>query len=51
MGKSLDMHPVVTLILLYSGYALFGFFGLLLVPVISVILGAALQKNDSPEIT
>ena len=51
VGKSLDLHPVVTLILLYSGYALFGFLGLLLVPVISVILGAVLQKNNSPEVT
>lgn len=51
VGKSLDMHPVVTLILLYSGYALFGFLGLILVPVISVIFGAVLQKNNSAEIT
>ena len=51
VGKSLDMHPVVTLILLYSGYALFGFLGLILVPVISVILGAVLQKNNSPEVS
>ena len=50
VGKSLDMHPVVTLILLYSGYALFGIFGVLLVPVISVVLGAVLQKNNTAEI-
>ena len=51
VGRSLDMHPVVTLILLYSGYALLGIAGLLLVPVVSVIIGAILQKNNSPEIS
>ena len=38
IGKSLGIHPVVSLLLLYAGYLLFGFFGLFLIPVFVVII-------------
>ena len=47
IGKNLDMHPILTLIMLYAGYALFGFLGLLLVPVASVVLGIVLNKDHT----
>ncbi len=45
VGKSLDLHPVLTLVSLYVGYALFGLLGLILAPLIAVTLG--LLKNNS----
>lgn len=50
LGKNLGIHPLVTLILLYVGYAVFGFLGLLLVPVFTVILDICLKKEDSAEV-
>ena len=47
VGKSLDLHPIVTLILLYVGYRLLGFFGLILFPVAAVSIGVALGKKGS----
>ncbi len=44
VGKSLDLHPVITLISLYVGYSLFGFFGLVIAPLIAVTV--SLIKND-----
>lgn len=40
VGKSLGIHPVVSLLILYLGYTFFGFFGLLLVPVASVVVNS-----------
>ena len=50
VGKSLNLHPVATLIMLYAGYALFGLAGLLLVPVISIVVAAVLKKNHSAHV-
>jgi sporulation integral membrane protein YtvI len=50
VGKSLNMHPVLTLLLIYVGYALFGIMGLLTLPLIAVVLGVLLQKNHSAEV-
>ncbi len=36
VGKNLGVHPVVSLVLLYFGYGMFGFLGLLLIPLLSV---------------
>ena len=38
LGKSLGVHPIVTLVLLYVGYCLFGIFGILLVPIFTVLI-------------
>lgn len=50
VGKSLDMHPIATLIFLYVGYRLFGFAGLILFPVIAVSLGVILKEDNAAEI-
>jgi sporulation integral membrane protein YtvI len=50
LGKSLGVHPLITLILLYGGYTLFGLGGLLIVPAVGVFIGALLQKQNSAEI-
>ncbi len=50
VGKNLGIHPILTLVLLYASYSLFGIFGLLLIPFLSVILNIALDKNDSSEV-
>lgn len=50
VGKNLDLHPIVTLILLYVGYSLFGFVGLIILPVIAVSLGVALNSDNSAQV-
>lgn len=50
LGKSLGVHPLVTLILLYAGYSLFGFVGLLLVPSVGVLIGALLNKKNASDV-
>ncbi len=50
VGKSLGMHPIVSLILLYVGYSLFGLFGLLITPLVGVLMGLLINKNNSPEV-
>ena len=50
VGKNLDIHPILTLIMLYVGYSLFGVIGLILLPVIAVSISAALRKDDATEV-
>ena len=50
LGKNLGVHPLVTLILLYLGYSIFGLLGLLLVPVFTVILDVTLGKKNTAEV-
>ena len=47
VGKNLNLHPIITLIMLYVGYALFGFAGLLLLPILSVVIGVLLNDDNS----
>lgn len=50
VGRSLDLHPALTLVLIYSGYALFGGVGLVLVPVLSVLIGALLKNKSTAQV-
>lgn len=50
VGKSLNLHPILTLVFLYGGYALFGFAGLILVPVFSVIIAILFKEKSAAEI-
>ena len=50
LGKSLNLHPVATLVMLYAGYSLFGILGILLVPLVSVAIAIILKKNHSSEV-
>ncbi len=46
VGKSLDMHPIVTLLILYAGYSLLGIFGVILTPVVALVIGALFAEED-----
>ncbi len=50
-GKSLDVHPVISLISLYVGFSLFGFLGMLIFPIVAVVITGLLKKNKSAEIS
>ncbi len=50
VGKNLGIHPVISLILLYVGYYIFGFMGLFLIPLLTVAVNILINKNDSSEI-
>ena len=50
VGKNLGIHPILTLVLLYASYSVFGIFGLLLIPFLTVILNIALDKNNFTKI-
>ena len=50
VGKSLDLHPIIALMLIYVGYSLFGATGLLLLPFAAVIVSVSLNKNKTTEI-
>jgi len=50
LGKSLDMHPILTLVFLYAGYALFGIVGLFTVPVIAVLVSVLFKKDSAAEV-
>lgn len=50
LGKNLNMHPILTLVFLYVGYALFGLAGLLIVPVGAVLLGFLFKNKSAADI-
>ncbi len=50
MGKSLGLHPIVSLVLLYGSYSLFGLLGILLIPCAVVVINALVRKNNAPEV-
>lgn len=49
VGRSLGIHPVITLMFLYIGYALFGLYGLLLLPCVSGVVQAIFSQNAARE--
>ncbi len=50
VGKNLGIHPILTLVILYFSYSLFGLAGLLLTPVITVVLNTVIEKKNSSEV-
>ena len=50
VGKSLGTHPLVPLVTIYAGYALFGLGGLLLAPILIALVGFLFKKDDAAEI-
>ena len=50
LGKSLGIHPLITLVMLYSGYSVLGIFGLLLLPVLTILLNTLIVRNSSSKI-
>ena len=45
IGKSLGIHPVISIMLLYAGYNLFGFVGIFLIPVVSVVIKTLTEEK------
>jgi len=50
VGKNLGIHPIVSLFLLYAGYIVFGFMGLIFIPIVSVIVNILIDKNNSSKV-
>lgn len=50
VGKHLGLHPVVSLVLLWGAYSLFGILGILIMPVFVVTVNSLLGKNDPPKV-
>jgi sporulation integral membrane protein YtvI len=51
LGKNLNLRPLLTLVFIYVGYSLFGFAGIILLPVIGVVVSVYLKKNTTAEVT
>jgi sporulation integral membrane protein YtvI len=47
IGKNLGVHPIVSLILIYLGYSLFGFVGIILVPIFTVIMNIYVNNSKN----
>ncbi len=47
IGKSIGVHPVISLLLLYVGYFALGLVGILLVPILAVALNIIFDKKNS----
>ncbi len=50
LGKSLGIHPLATLLFLYVGYTLFGFIGILIGPICTVLFESAVNKKNTAEV-
>lgn len=49
LGKNLGIHPLLTLLAMYAGLRLFGFAGLVLLPMVAVTLRGLLVAPDAKE--
>lgn len=50
VGKSLGVHPLVSLVLIYVGYGVFGIVGLFLMPLVPIILAPFWNKDNTAEV-
>ena len=50
LGKHLGVHPIVTLVIIFAGYSFFGFFGILLVPVVTAVIEVLFKKKNAPDV-
>ena len=49
-GTNLGIHPLLTLVLMYVGYSVFGIFGLLVIPAFSIIISVLFAKSKTSEV-
>ena len=49
VGKNIGVHPLLTLFLIYVGFGLFGFVGMLLFPIVAAVI-SLFVKNDTTKI-
>ncbi len=45
VGGSLGIHPLLTLFSIYAGFKLFGFFGMIIGPIVSMVIKSALVNK------
>lgn len=50
LGKSLNVHPLLTLVSLYVGYSLFGAMGLVAFPIGAVLVFGSFKKNETAKV-
>jgi len=50
LGRNLGVHPILTLVILFVGYSFFGLFGILLVPLFTVIAEILIRKKNSTDV-
>jgi sporulation integral membrane protein YtvI len=50
LGKSLNLHPILTLIFVYAGYALFGVLGIIILPISGVFVCVYLKNNAAAKV-
>lgn len=48
LGKNLGIHPILSLVLIYAGYAFFGFFGLVIAPIVAGLVGVVTKRGSAP---
>ena len=51
LGKTLGVHPILTLVILYAGFQIFGFFGILLMPVFTVACDVLIGKKKTANVS
>ena len=50
VGKNLNLHPLLTLVFIYVGYAFFGILGIAVLPLVAVIIGTLIKEKHSAEV-
>lgn len=50
IGKSLNIHPIITLIMIYVGYSIFGIMGIIVLPVFAMLISVILKNDKTAEI-
>ena len=50
VGKNLGVHPLLSLLMLYVGYTVFGIGGLILVPLLVALVTVVFNKDDAAKI-
>ena len=50
LGRHLGIHPILSLMLLYLGYYFFGIFGLILIPILSVVINILTNKDSATKV-
>lgn len=48
VGKNLGIHPLLSLFLMYAGYSLFGFFGLIAFPALGAVIASTASRRTIP---
>ncbi len=50
VGKNLNLHPLITLVLIYASFSIFGFKGILLIPILTVIFNTVFDRENEKDV-